>query len=89
MSRCDDQCDNVISVTVFVPTCPDPSPFTWNEAKRVGEAADDVARTFEIKAEEPTFQNHRDKVLDRNHTLQEAGVKERDKLEFVSVGGGV
>ena len=89
MPKCEDKCGHAITVKVYVPTCLDARSFTWNRSEIVGEAADEVAEAFGIKAEDPTFQTKCDSILDRSQTLQDAGVKEGDKLEFVSPGGGV
>ena len=78
-----------VTVTVFVGTSPDGKSFTWPKTKKVGDAAGEVAEVCGIAAEEPTFQNESDEILDRQKPLVAAGVHDGDKLEFVSPGGGV
>lgn len=78
-----------INVTVFAPGFTEPKQFTWPKTKKVGEAAAEAAAAFGITAESPTFQNQQDEILDRNKPLVAAGVRDGDKLELVSAGGGV
>jgi hypothetical protein len=77
-----------ITVEVFAPSHVEPKHFTWPETKKVGTAATEAAAAFRIDVEAPTFQKG-DHVLDREKTLEAAGVKNHDKLELVSAGGGV
>lgn len=78
-----------ITVTVFVPSSPEPKKFTWAKTMKVGDAAAEVAAAFGINAEAATFQNASNEVLDRQKPLVAAGVRDGDTLEFVSAGGGV
>lgn len=78
-----------ITVTVYQPSEPEPKEFTWPKTKKVGDAADEAMREFGLTAENPTFQNADDEVLDRNKPLVAEGVKDGDVLELVSAGGGV
>ncbi len=78
-----------ITVTVYQPSEPEPKEFTWPKNKKVGEAADEAMAEFELTAENPTFQNADNEVLDRNKPLVAEGVKDGDVLELVSAGGGV
>jgi hypothetical protein len=77
-----------ITVTVFVPSQVHPKHFTWAVTLKVGAAAAEAAAAFKVDIEAPTLQKG-DKVLDREQTLEAAGVKEHDELELVSAGGGV
>jgi hypothetical protein len=77
-----------ITVTVFAPSQTEPKQFTWSKTMKVGDAAAEAATAFGVDAEAPTFQKG-DDVLDRKKPLVAEGVKEGDKLELVSAGGGV
>lgn len=81
-------CDE-IRVKVFAPRTVKPKRFRWPVTKTVGEAADEAAAAFKYEAGTPTFQNEDDEVLDRQKTLQAAGVEDKDELELVDTGGGV
>jgi len=78
-----------ITVKVYQPSDPEPREFTWPKTIKVGEAADKAAAEFGLNAENPTFQDANDEVLDRNKPLVAEGVKDGDILELVSAGGGV
>ena len=78
-----------MTVTVFAPSSTEPMSFTWPRTKKVGEAAAEAATAFGLDAEEPTFQNEADEVLDRKKPLVAAGVRDGDTLELVGAGGGV
>jgi hypothetical protein len=77
-----------VTVTVFAPSHVKPKHFTWPVTLKVGVAAAEAAKEFKVDIESPTFQKG-EKVLDREQTLEAAGVKEHDELELVSAGGGV
>jgi hypothetical protein len=78
-----------ITVTVYAPSFTEPKIFTWPQTMKVGDAAAEVAAAFGINAEAATFQNSSDEVLDRQKPLVAGGVRDGDKLELVSAGGGV
>ena len=78
-----------VTVTVFAPSTTEPKSFTWPKTKKVGEAAIEAADAFGLDAEEPTFQNAADEVLDRRKPLIAEGVQDGDELELVGAGGGV
>lgn len=78
-----------LTVEVFSPRAPEPKKFTWSKSLRVGAAADQAARAFGYEAGTPTLQNKEGKVLDRDKTLIEAGVRDFDQLELTDKGGGV
>ena len=78
-----------VTVKVYEPSKPDPKEFTWPMTTKVGDAAREAAAAFGLAAEDPTFQNAQDEILDRNKPLVAAGVRDGDSLELVSAGGGV
>jgi len=78
-----------ITVKVYEPSRPEPKDFTWPKTMKVGDAAREAATAFGLAAEDPTFQNAQDEILDRNKPLVAAGVHDGDSLELVSAGGGV
>jgi len=78
-----------ITVHVYEPSTPDPRDFTWPKTMKVGEAAVEAAKAFGLAAEDPTFQNAGGEILDRQKPLVAAGVRDGDRLELVSAGGGV
>jgi|HubBroStandDraft_4_1064222.scaffolds.fasta_scaffold26591_2 hypothetical protein len=79
-----------IHVVVSVASVKEPKEFDWSDDELVGTAADAAAKAFGITPEQlPTFQNERDHVLDRDKTLEAAGVKNGARLELVAGGGGV
>ncbi len=78
-----------LTVEVFSPRVPQPKKFSWTKSLRVGEAADEAAKEFDYEAGNPTFQNKDGKVLDREKTLIEEGVRDFDRLELTDKGGGV
>ncbi len=79
-----------LHVLVRVASIKEPKEFDWPGSELVGAAADAAAKAFDITPETPpTFQNEEDLVLDRNKTLEAAGVKNGAHLELVASGGGV
>lgn len=78
-----------IRVRVFAPRTVNPKNFRWPMSLTVGEAADEAAAAFEYEAGNPTFQNEQDEVLDRQKTLEAAGVEDKDELTLTDTGGGV
>ena len=78
-----------ITVSVFEPSQPEPKSFTWQKTMKVAEAAREAAQAFGLAAEDPTFQNADGEILDRGKPLVAAGVRDGDRLELVSAGGGV
>jgi len=78
-----------ITVAVYQPSDPEPRSFTWPKNKKVGEAADEAAAAFGLPVTKPTFQNAEGDVFDRGKPLVAEGVKDGDKLDLVSAGGGV
>ena len=76
-------------VEVYSPRIPTPEKFTWPKSILVGEAANQAAKKFGYEAGSPTFMNEEGKVLNRDISLFEAGVKDFDKLELTDTGGGV
>ena len=78
-----------LTVEVYSPRVPEPRKFTWPKSLTVGEAADQVAKAFGYEAGNPTFQDKDGKVLDRDKSLVEAGIRDFDQLELTDRGGGV
>lgn len=79
-----------IVVTVFAPVEPDPKRFRFKLSTTVGDAARVAATEFAYDANStPSFSTQDGTILDRNLTLEAAGVEHRDELELVDVGGGV
>ena len=80
-----------ITVLVFSPNHTEPKRFTWKTEYTVGRAAIEAAEAFGIRVGEtkPTFRNQAGELLDITASLAEAGVREGDKLELVTSGGGV
>ena len=78
-----------LTVEVFSPRVPQPMKFTWAKSFHVGQAADEAAKAFNYEAGTPTFLNKDGKVLDREKTLIESGVRDFDQLELTDKGGGV
>jgi hypothetical protein len=76
-------------VEVFSPRYPEPRKFEWPKSLRVGEAAEEAAKAFGYEAGTPTLQTKDGRVLDREKTLLEAGVRDFDQLELTDHGGGV
>ncbi|MDE0026606.1 MAG: hypothetical protein OXP69_19530 [Spirochaetaceae bacterium] len=76
-------------VEVFSPRYPDPRKFEWPKSLRVAEAATDAAKAFGYEAGTPTLQTKDGRVLDREKSLHEAGVRDFDQLELTDHGGGV
>lgn len=79
-----------IVVTVYAPVEPDPKRFRFKLSRTVGDAARLAASEFGYDATStPSFSTKDGTILDRNVTLEAAGVEPRDELELVDVGGGV
>ena len=68
----------------------DPIEFVWPKTEKVGKAADQAAHAFGIKPETPpTLQDEKDRVFDRDKTLEQEHVHGGAELELVAGGGGV
>lgn len=79
-----------ITVIVRTATKKNPETFHWPETSLVGPDADEAAKKFGLTPEQPpTFQDAKGDVFDRNNSLQFYHVKNGDKLELISRGGGV
>ncbi len=80
-----------IPVEVFAPRHPKPKEFVFPEKELVRAAATEAAEKFEYSPGlNVTFKELKsDRVLDRDVTLEAAGVRPDDKLELVCIGGGV
>ena len=78
-----------LTVEVYSPRLTQPKKFTWSKSLQIGQAADEAAKAFNYEAGTPTFLNKDGKVLDREKTLIESGVRDFDQLELTDKGGGV
>jgi len=78
-----------IVVLVYAPKELDPKKFRFQLDETVGAAAKVAAEAFGYHAGNPSFQKKDGIVLDRNITLEEAKVHNREHLELVDAGGGV
>jgi hypothetical protein len=80
-----------VPVEVFAPRHPKPKDFDFPEKELVRTAATVAAEKFDYSPGlNVTFKELKtDRVLDRDVTLEAAGVHAHDKLELVCVGGGV
>jgi hypothetical protein len=78
-----------IVVIVNAPKDPEPKRFRFKLDETVGEAAKVAAKAFDYEVGTPSFQTPDGTVLDRNLTLEAAGVHNREHLELVDAGGGV
>lgn len=81
--------NKTVTVKVVAPRHPDPKKFTWDRDMTVGDAAREAAAAFGYEPGTPSFVNEKGDVLNRDKTLHEEHVKDRDTLELVDVGGGV
>lgn len=81
--------DKTVTVTVVAPRLPDPKTFTWDRDMAVGDVAREAATAFGYEPGTPSFVNEKGDVLNRDKTLHQEHVKDRDTLELVDVGGGV
>lgn len=81
--------DGNLTVEVFSPRFAQSKKFTWSKSLQIGQAADEAAKAFDYEAGTPTFLNKDGKVLDREKTLIESGVRDFDQLELTDKGGGV
>jgi hypothetical protein len=81
--------DPFVRVKVFAPRVPDGKWFRFRKEQMVGSAALVAATEFGYEGGSPTFETERKVVLDRNLTLQAAGVRNREVLELVDAGTGV
>jgi hypothetical protein len=84
-----DKPDKTVTVMVVAPRDPDPKEFTWDRDLTVGAAAAEAGGAFGYEPGTPSFVNDKGEVLDRDKTLHQEHVKDRDTLELVDVGGGV
>lgn len=78
-----------LHVEVFSPRDPNPKHFAWSPDLTVGQAAVEAAASFGYVGGNPTLQNSAGAALDRSVTLDQAGVRNGDRLELVDAGGGV
>ena len=79
-----------IVVTVHAPVSPDAKQFRFKLGTLVGDAARVAATEFGYDASStPSFSTQDGSILDRQVSLNAAGVEHRDTLEVVDVGGGV
>ena len=78
-----------IVLLVFSPRHPDAKPFRFPVEETVGAAATAAAKSFGYEAGTPTFKRENGSVLDRNLTLEAAGLHQREHVELVDAGGGV
>lgn len=78
-----------VVVIVFAPKDPEPKKFRFLLSQTVGDAAKVAADAFKYTAGTPSFQTEGGTVLDRNLTLEAAGIRNREELELVDAGGGV
>jgi hypothetical protein len=80
---------NHIVLVVFAPKDLEPKRFRFPLSDTVGAAAQVAAKAFDYAAGSPSFQVKDDPVLDRNVTLEQAGLRNREHVELVDAGGGV
>ena len=79
-----------LHVSVSFAGAKDPLKFIWPQTEKVGTAADEAAHAFGIKPDTPpTLQDHKDRVFDRDKTLEQEHVHNHANLELVAGGGGV
>lgn len=78
-----------LHLSIIAPREPKPRKMTFEKNTRVGEAAREAGRAFGYVGGNPTFQNAKDEILDRNKTLAGEHVRDGDTLRYVDVGGGV
>jgi len=78
-----------IVVIAFAPKDPKPKRFRFKITETVGAAANAAAEKFGYEISTPSFQTEAGDVLDRNLTLEAAGVRNGEKVEVVDAGGGV
>lgn len=81
--------DPFVRVKVFAPRDPDGKWFRFRKDQTVGSAAQVAAQAFGYEGGNPTFRTRRKVVLDRNVTLEAAGVHDGEELELVDVGTAV
>lgn len=81
--------DHKLHVTVHAPRHPRPKHFDFPPQEIVAAAAAQAASAFGYRPGQHSFQNESGEVLDRNISLRDAGVRDRDVLELVEAGGGV
>lgn len=75
-----------VHVTVRSPVFPDGREFRFPKDHAVGTAAHVAAGKLMHQGRDPTFETHQRVVLDRNLTLEAAGVRNRDVLDLVDAG---
>jgi len=80
---------STVVLTIFAPKEPRPRRFRFRFDETVGAAAKTAAVKFGYGEGTPSFQKEDGAVLDRDLTLQAAGVHNNEKLELVDAGGGV
>jgi hypothetical protein len=79
-----------LHVSVSFAGAKDPIKFIWPKTEKIGKAADQAAHAFGIKPDTPpTLQDHKDRVFDRDKTLEQEHVHDHANLELVASGGGV
>jgi hypothetical protein len=80
--------DDEIVVTVFAPRSHRPREFCWDEDLLVRDAAQKAAEEFGYNAGTPGLEEDGN-PLDRDKSLEKAGVEHGDVLELFDTGGGV
>jgi hypothetical protein len=78
-----------LHLIVVAPRDPEPKEFAFPPEERVGQAANYAADKFGYATSNFSFQTEGGAVLGRDLTLAAAGVRDREKLTLVDVGGGV
>jgi hypothetical protein len=79
---------DTLKVTVFAPRHPKGRKFTWDKDLTVGAAAQEAATKFGYAAGNFTLEKN-GVALERDKTLDAAGVEDKDELGLVDTGGGV
>lgn len=78
-----------LTVIVLAPREPAPKTFQFRPTETVHEAARTAADAFGYQGGSPSFETEDHVVLDRDKTLEQAGVHNGERLHLVDVGGGV
>jgi hypothetical protein len=78
-----------IVLVVYAPKAIEPKRFRYPITDSVGAAAQIAATAFDYVAGNPSFQVKDDPVLNRDLTLEEAGLHAHEHVELVDAGGGV
>jgi hypothetical protein len=78
-----------IVLVVFAPKDIKPKRFRFPLSDTVGAAAQIAAQAFGYETGTPSFQIKDKPVLDRDLTLERAGLHSHEHVELVDAGGGV